>query len=85
MTTSSPILRGLDAKKQVVGAITKTQFTACICTNICHFYEQTAGNGRFLLRNWVILGPHKQVKLPSYLEGAECGEAGCRRTEITKT
>ena len=75
-----PILRVLDAKKQIVGThrSRKHNLQHLYGPKFAIFHEKTANNGHFLVKSWDFWA------LP-YFEGARCEKADCRDTQITQT
>ena len=65
--TPPPILRVLDAKKQVVRAHRrrKTQFAACVCTKTSHFSSKIGQKWPFSGQKFKVFGPRQAVEDPS--------------------
>ena len=83
----SPILRALDAKKQIVGTHRSRQHNLQHpCAPKYAIFHENRPKMALFLSNIGFLALYKQLKdPPHYFEGAGCKKRSCGHTKITKT
>ena len=83
-----PIFEGAGCKKASCGhtKITKTHFVASVCTTICHFSWKKRLKMAISWSKNVFFGLRQAVEdPPPYFEGAGCEKASCSHTQVTQT